>query len=161
MLGKDPSAFGTFSVNGQTVTGQANKVTGFTAFSNDPNEQEGYFYGTSIEPWEGAQLRSSRNPERWADFKDDGNAVIFLGKESPSETEWYEVKDPGGAILRYTFDVTAAEAIRAPLSPISADLTKAKLKAIAADEGVELPEHVTKAGIVAAIQGARSGLRDS
>lgn len=105
------SALGTYSLSGTTVTGTAKKVTEYADFSNDPNEQEGYYLPVVIDPWDGAQIRSGRNPERWVSLKDDGNVVIFLGKDAP-ETPWYEVKDAAGTTVRYTIDVTVAALMR-------------------------------------------------
>ena len=93
------------------MTGTVNKVTGYEQFSNDPNEQEGYYLPIKVEPWEGSQVRSSRNPERWTPLKDDGNVVLFLGKEAPDQVEWYEVKDADGTVTRRYVKVSAAETI--------------------------------------------------
>lgn len=104
------STFGNFEVSGTSVTGTANKVTEYNDFSSDPNEQEGYYLPVDIEPWEGVQVRSSRNPERWTKLKDDGTVVIFLGKEAPNQVEWYETKDAHDVVTRYSVNVGAAAA---------------------------------------------------
>lgn len=106
------STFGTFTISGTSVTGTANKVTGYTEFNkSDPNEQEGYYLPLTVEPWEGAQVRTARNPEKWVSLVDDANVILFLGKDAPS-VAWYEVKDADGTITRYSVDITAAAPVR-------------------------------------------------
>lgn len=108
-FGKDVSTFGAFEVAGKTVTGTAKKVTGYKQFSNNADEQEGYYLPLNIEPWEGAEVRSSRKPERWAKLKDDGVVIVFLGKEKPDQTQWVEVKSADGGIFKFTVNVSAEE----------------------------------------------------
>lgn len=105
-LGKDVSTFGTFSVQGNAITGEAKKVSGYNQFSNITDEQEGYYLPLNIDPWEGAEVRSSRKPDRWTKFKDDGVVIVFLGKEKPDQTSWVEVKAPDGGVTKYTINVT-------------------------------------------------------
>ena len=96
VFGKDASDFGTFTFEGNTVKGEAKKVTGFDQFSDNSDEQEGFYLPVLADPWEGVQFRSGRLPERWVTLKDDGKIVIFLGKDAPDQTQWYELKDADG-----------------------------------------------------------------
>lgn len=107
--GKDVSTFGTFSVEGNAVTGEAKKVTGYKQFSNNADEQEGYYLPLNIEPWEGAEVRSSRNPDKWVKLKDDGVVIVFLGKEKPDQVKWVEAKSKDGGVTKYTINVTVGE----------------------------------------------------
>lgn len=106
VFGKDVSTLGTFEQNGQTITGTANKVTEYTQFSSDPNEQEGYYYAFNIEPWEGVTYSSAKHPEP-KPLKDDGHLVLFLGKEAP-EKKYVDFHYTDGSTVRYWVDVTAA-----------------------------------------------------
>lgn len=105
-------SFGDFTIDGLTISGTAKKVTEFTNFSSNQDEREGYYLPVNIEPWEGAEVRSGRTPETWKPLKDDGIVVIYLGKEAPDQTPWYEVKDVAGTITRYNINVTAAAVVR-------------------------------------------------
>lgn len=96
---------------GTTVTGTANKVTGYTQFSDDPEEQEGYYCAIDIEPWEGVTYSSEAHPEP-KPLKDDGILVIFLGKESP-ERKYVDLHYTDGSTVRYWVDVSAALPVRA------------------------------------------------
>lgn len=105
------SELGTYEIQGTKITGTANKITEFEQFSNDVNEQEGYYLAVDVEPWDGVQIRSSRNPEKWTELKDDGIVVIFLGKDAPDQVQWYETKDAKGDVIRYSVNVSAAAGI--------------------------------------------------
>lgn len=154
------STLGTYQIQGTKITGNANKITGFDQFSTDPNEQEGYYLALDIEPWEGAQVRSSRKPERWTSLVDDGTVVIFLGKDAPDQVEWYEVKDANGSIIRYSVEVSAAVASLVSASKASPviqvcyeDMKKDELISVATERNIELPKNATKAQIIKALEG--------
>ena len=104
------SELGTYEIQGTKITGTANRITEFKQFSSDENEQEGYYLAVDVEPWDGVQIRSSRNSEKWTELKDDGIVVIFLGKDAP-DLEWYETKDAKGGVIRYSVNVSAAAGI--------------------------------------------------
>ena len=108
-LGKDVSTFGSFELQGDTLTGTANKVTGFNQFSSDPNEQEGYYAAIEIEPWDGAKFVSSRKPESQVPLVNDGIVIMYLGKDSPDAVESFDVIAPGGAKKTHPVSVTAAD----------------------------------------------------
>lgn len=158
VFGKDASDFGTFTFEGNTVKGEAKKVTGFDQFSDNPDEQEGFYLPVLADPWEGVQFRSGRLPERWVTLKDDGKIVIFLGKDAPDQTPWYELKDADGLVMRYTVDVSAAAAMAVAASvnekPVMnyQGMKKAELVALAAERQVELPDNATKAQIIEVLE---------
>lgn len=92
------------------MSGEANKVTGFTAFSNDPNEQEGYYAPLTFQNWEGVEVISSRRPENRVKLTDDGDLLLFLGKEDITPGLTLTVYPPEGEEFSYSFNgVTKAE----------------------------------------------------
>lgn len=94
-LGRDVRSFGTFHMEGDKVLGEAAKVTGFTAFSTDPEEQEGFYTSLDVSNPKGAKVTSSRKPERTVGMGDDDWVIVFLGKESPT-TESLTVESADG-----------------------------------------------------------------
>lgn len=109
-LGKDVADFGDFHFDGNTLAGSAKKQEGFTAFSNDPNEQEGFYAYFSVYPYEGVTITSSRKPENVVQLtEEDHDVILFLGKDAPTATKSFTLTNSDGSEETFPVSVTAAE----------------------------------------------------
>lgn len=81
-LGKALTELGTFKVDANgTITGEANKITGWTEFSSIAAEQDGYYVALNFNPWEGNTFRIDRTTGKGKEvaFNGDGIAICRLG----------------------------------------------------------------------------------
>lgn len=122
-------------------------MTGYTQFSSDPEEQEGYYYALNVEPWEGVTYSTEAQPEP-KPLVDDGTLVLFLGKEAPKK-KYVDFHYTDGSVVRYWVDVTAA----LPSRMGYAAMTKAQLVAEADSRGISVPRGASKSQIREALEG--------
>lgn len=63
------------------IRGTSNKITGWTEFSSNEDEQNGYYLAVNVTEWNGAKFRLDRTTGHGTEvaFKDDGIAILFLG----------------------------------------------------------------------------------
>ena len=57
-LGRDLSTLGDYTVTDEAVTGSVNKITGWTEFSSNAEQQNGYYIAINVEPWQWHGSRS-------------------------------------------------------------------------------------------------------
>lgn len=104
-LGKTPEEFGTFTYGSDTISGVAVKVTGFDAFSKDPEMRTGYYLPFSVPDPKGAKITGKQTTT----VTDDDPAMIwFLGKDKP-ELATLKVEGADGRIQRYDLSGIVAE----------------------------------------------------
>lgn len=109
MFGKDASTFGSFNVAEKTISGTANKIESYTGFSHDSNQQTGYYLPLNVENWEGCKINTNNSEGRPYNFKDDGDMVVYLGKEDITVT-YIKLTPKDGDPVQYTVSITKAEA---------------------------------------------------
>ena len=62
------------------------EITGWTEFSSDSEQQNGYYVAINVEPWEGAKVRIDRTTGNGTAvaLKGDGIYIGFMGKDVTS-----------------------------------------------------------------------------
>lgn len=85
-LGRDLSTLGEYTVTDEAVTGSVNEITGWTEFSSNAEQQNGYYVAINVEPWEGAKVRIDRTTGNGTAvaLKGDGIYIGFMGKDVAS-----------------------------------------------------------------------------
>lgn len=110
LYGKDMSTLGSFEVSDKNITGEANKIEGWTQFAQDPSKQTGYYLALTVDPWEDVQINTDKNPVK-KDLSGDGDVVLFLGAESIDVKSITFTPKKQGDPVTYTVSITAAEAV--------------------------------------------------
>lgn len=110
VMGVDVSKFGSFDIQGRHILGTAEKVEEGMEKLYGADMQKGYFMARDFEPYEGTRVRVKRDGEwtDWKNLKDDGNLIVFLGKDSIVATD-LELQTADGRIKAYEIHVTAAK----------------------------------------------------
>lgn len=84
VLGKDMSALGAYTIGSDgIVDGSFNMIEGWTEFSGDEDEQDGYYFAFDYKNWNGNSVQVMRltGAGNKVAFNGDGIMVVFLGAD--------------------------------------------------------------------------------
>ena len=85
ILEKDMSTLGTYTIGGDgVVDGSFTKVEGWTEFSSNAEEQNGYYFAFNYKNWSGNSVQVMRyaGAGNKVAFNGDGIMIVFLGKDA-------------------------------------------------------------------------------
>lgn len=108
LLGKTAADFGEYYIAGGNIMGTLNKVTGYTDFSSNVAEQEGYYVALEVDKWQGNSFRIDRTTGKGKAVKFNGDGILigFLGAdEEAAKTATRIVVIIDGTEIKYDLKV--------------------------------------------------------